>query len=180
MSQPMTTWKEIASYLGKSVRTVQRWERELAMPVHRPNLSNKNVVIVSCEDLNGWIKDQDVPPSPTRRTEEEKLRVRINDLEIENGRLRIQLQSATLDARCELLRESIQSQASRSAELSQTSARLQGTSNRLFYKSRVLRTRKPSSSSHAERDKGPGRCPAFRLLRGVVRLGVICHSEAQH
>ena len=28
-------WKEIAGFLGKGVRTVQRWERELGLPVHR-------------------------------------------------------------------------------------------------------------------------------------------------
>jgi hypothetical protein len=28
-------WKEIAAYLGKSVRTVQRWERDYGLPVHR-------------------------------------------------------------------------------------------------------------------------------------------------
>ena len=30
-------WKEIANYLGKGVRTVQRYERTLALPVRRPS-----------------------------------------------------------------------------------------------------------------------------------------------
>jgi hypothetical protein len=29
-------WKDIASYLDKGVRTVQRYERELGLPVHHP------------------------------------------------------------------------------------------------------------------------------------------------
>ena len=28
-------WKEIADYLGRNVRTCQRWERELKFPVYR-------------------------------------------------------------------------------------------------------------------------------------------------
>ena len=32
----LNSWKEIANYLGRGVRTVQRWERDLRLPVHRP------------------------------------------------------------------------------------------------------------------------------------------------
>ena len=28
-------WKEIAVFLGKGVRTVQRWERDHGLPIHR-------------------------------------------------------------------------------------------------------------------------------------------------
>ena len=31
----LDSWKEIASYLGRGIRTVQRWEREEGLPVHR-------------------------------------------------------------------------------------------------------------------------------------------------
>ena len=29
-------WKEIANYMGKGVRTVQRYERDMQLPIHRP------------------------------------------------------------------------------------------------------------------------------------------------
>jgi len=32
---PLTTWKEIAAYLGVTVRTAQKWEQERGLPVHR-------------------------------------------------------------------------------------------------------------------------------------------------
>jgi hypothetical protein len=32
---PLNSWKEIASYMGRGVRTVQRYERELHLPVGR-------------------------------------------------------------------------------------------------------------------------------------------------
>ena len=31
----LDSWKEIATYLGRGVRTAQRWEREEGLPVHR-------------------------------------------------------------------------------------------------------------------------------------------------
>src|ERR1700683_4235535 len=31
----LDSWKEIATYLGRDVTTVQRWERREGMPVHR-------------------------------------------------------------------------------------------------------------------------------------------------
>lgn len=34
-STRLNSWKEIATFLGRGVRTVQRWERELQLPVHR-------------------------------------------------------------------------------------------------------------------------------------------------
>ena len=31
----LDSWKEIAAYLGRDVRTVQRWERREGLPIHR-------------------------------------------------------------------------------------------------------------------------------------------------
>jgi hypothetical protein len=50
----LTSWKEIGAYLGKGVRTVQRWERELALPVRRPE-NGKHVVVAVSDDLDHWI-----------------------------------------------------------------------------------------------------------------------------
>jgi hypothetical protein len=52
------SWKEIAAYLGKGVRTVQRWENDLGLPVRRPNNSTKGVVCASTEDLDRWLAMQ--------------------------------------------------------------------------------------------------------------------------
>jgi hypothetical protein len=48
------SWKEIACYLGKGVRTVQRWERQFGLPVRRPNASNKGVVCALPDELDTW------------------------------------------------------------------------------------------------------------------------------
>lgn len=52
--QVFTSWKEIASYLGKSVRTVQRWEQELGLPVQRPHMKAKGTVRAYRTELDEW------------------------------------------------------------------------------------------------------------------------------
>src|SRR5512140_2466716 len=50
-----SSWKEIAAFLGKGVRTVQRWERTMGLPVRRPNGVASNVVVASESDLRRWM-----------------------------------------------------------------------------------------------------------------------------
>lgn len=47
------TWKEIANFFGKGVRTVQRWERERGMPVYRPG-DGSGLVIADPVQLRRW------------------------------------------------------------------------------------------------------------------------------
>jgi hypothetical protein len=54
----LTSWKEVASYLGKGVRTVQRWEVRLGMPVRRPNNSKSGIIQVSREELDRWLESR--------------------------------------------------------------------------------------------------------------------------
>jgi len=56
MSQEILTgWKDIASYLGKGVRTVQRYERGLGLPVRRPAGKSTGSVIATKAELGAWI-----------------------------------------------------------------------------------------------------------------------------
>jgi hypothetical protein len=51
----LSSWKDIAKHLDKSVRTVQRWEHRLGLPVRRPNgASRKNAVLVDRRELDAW------------------------------------------------------------------------------------------------------------------------------
>jgi len=54
----LASWKEIARYLGKGVRTVQRWEREAGLPVHRPTATatNKAPVLAYPAELDAWVR----------------------------------------------------------------------------------------------------------------------------
>jgi hypothetical protein len=51
----LSGWKDIATYLGKGVRTVQRYERELSLPVRRPAGKSAASVIATKAELDGWI-----------------------------------------------------------------------------------------------------------------------------
>ena len=51
----LNSWKEIAIYLGRGVRTVQRWEAELQLPVHRPRGKNRSAVMAFRAELNEWL-----------------------------------------------------------------------------------------------------------------------------
>jgi len=53
-SHLLTSWKEIAIFLGKGVRTAQRWERELQLPVRRPG-NGKHIVWAVTSELEDWI-----------------------------------------------------------------------------------------------------------------------------
>lgn len=54
------TWKEIASFLGASVRAVQMWEREAGLPVQRPPGSHGHVA-ADPEELRKWAAGRERP-----------------------------------------------------------------------------------------------------------------------
>ena len=51
----LRSWKEIACYLGSGVRTAQRWERELRLPVRRPCARARTSVMAFPEELEAWL-----------------------------------------------------------------------------------------------------------------------------
>lgn len=48
-------WKAIANHLGRGVRTVQRYERELGLPIRRPSGKSHGSVIATKAELDGWV-----------------------------------------------------------------------------------------------------------------------------
>ncbi len=55
VSKMLSSWKEIAHFFGKGVRTVQRWEKTLDLPIHRPPGAPSNVVLARTSDLEEWM-----------------------------------------------------------------------------------------------------------------------------
>jgi len=76
-------WKEIAGYLGCGVRTVQRWELELGLPIRRPRGKQPSNVFAVSDELDAWMNAAQI-----RVSEADRLRARITDLESEVARLR--------------------------------------------------------------------------------------------
>lgn len=69
-SEVLNSWKEVAAYLGRGVRTVQRWERELGLPVRRPRGKDRSAVIALKPELDHWL--QKTPNHETKRSSEFK------------------------------------------------------------------------------------------------------------
>lgn len=63
--QMLNSWKEIASFLDRGVRTVQRWERDLRLPVHRIGAGKRSPVFASVHELKFWIATSGVNSNHT-------------------------------------------------------------------------------------------------------------------
>ncbi len=50
----LDSWKEIAAYLNRSVRTVHRWEKDEGLPVHRHQHRELGSVFAYKAELDGW------------------------------------------------------------------------------------------------------------------------------
>src|SRR6476469_1458690 len=59
----LDSWKEIAEYLRRSVRTVRRWEAEERLPVHRHVHQNAGTVYAFRQELDLWLADRTPQPS---------------------------------------------------------------------------------------------------------------------
>jgi hypothetical protein len=60
----LQSWKEIAAYLKRGVRTAQRWERSAGLPVRRPRAGDiKNPVFAFPEEIEQWLHSR-----PSRRS----------------------------------------------------------------------------------------------------------------
>lgn len=61
MNTTLTSWKEIAAYLGKGVRTVQRWEQRFGLPVRRPS-ANSHIIFALPSELDAWVQRHQTAP----------------------------------------------------------------------------------------------------------------------
>lgn len=95
----LNSWKEIAAYLRRGVRTVQRWERDLNLPVRRPRNRRRSAVIALRSDIDSWLANRVVTNGETsqlpaiRNIDEriEFLQRRLSELEAESNRIREEL-----------------------------------------------------------------------------------------
>jgi hypothetical protein len=61
----LTGWKEVAALVGRSVRTVQRWEREMGLPVRRLKSCTRSIPYALRSELTAWLKECGIPPNST-------------------------------------------------------------------------------------------------------------------
>lgn len=74
----LDSWKEIAAYLGREVRTVQLWEKSEGLPVHRHQHGRQGSVYAFKSELDVWQKARRVspPPSPAASVPATRLHLR--------------------------------------------------------------------------------------------------------
>jgi hypothetical protein len=53
----LTSWKEIASYLGVNARTAQRWEG-LGLPIYRVTESQKTAILAYTDEIDHWLREK--------------------------------------------------------------------------------------------------------------------------
>jgi tetratricopeptide (TPR) repeat protein len=63
-NERLDSWKAIAAHFGRTVRTVQRWERENGLPVHRLLHNTSSSVYAFTQDLDDWLAKRE--PSPAQ------------------------------------------------------------------------------------------------------------------
>lgn len=63
----LNSWKEIASYVGRGVRTVQRWESECGMPIHRPRGHARSAVLAFSDEIDKWLRSDRNPEKAARQ-----------------------------------------------------------------------------------------------------------------
>src|SRR5512140_3141337 len=56
----LDSWKAIAQYLNKDIRTLQRWESDRNMPVHRIPGGDRPSVYALKSELNVWRGGRDI------------------------------------------------------------------------------------------------------------------------
>ncbi len=84
VNEVLSSWKEIASYLNRGVRTVQRWESMLGMPVHRPAKKSRSAVLAFRSELEQWLKNDTVAGEVNRsatRDDPPPPRITLSDLQ---------------------------------------------------------------------------------------------------
>jgi hypothetical protein len=58
-SDRLVGWKDISAYVGKAQRTVQRWEKDYQLPVHRLGREGGEIVFAFRAEIDTWLRGHD-------------------------------------------------------------------------------------------------------------------------
>ncbi len=100
----LTSWKEVASYIGKGVRTAQRWEKYDGLPIRR--IVGTSKIVVKREELDHWLKSQPTQNSGPQSKSIDLAQLSASVAEARNLRLQnVQLRNAVRGAMQQLIDE---------------------------------------------------------------------------
>lgn len=90
----LSGWKEIACYLGRGVRTVQRWEK-LGLPVRRPNAHLRSAVLTGTSEIDAWMRccGNGRPEAQRAESKYDLLAAMVEQLRSENQELRSEVEA---------------------------------------------------------------------------------------
>lgn len=63
-AEKLDSWKEIAAYLKRDIRTVQRWEKYEGLPAHRHQHAKKSTVYAYKSELDAWFRERQPRDDP--------------------------------------------------------------------------------------------------------------------
>jgi excisionase family DNA binding protein len=98
--QRLDSWKEIAAYLGRDLRTVRRWEEEKGLPVYRVPGGERRAVFAYSAEIDAWLTGQANNGSAGTRSEEDPADMPRGSIEALGGRRN--LTTGSLDIRSKL------------------------------------------------------------------------------
>jgi hypothetical protein len=52
----LQSWKEISAYMHRGIRTLQRWEKQYGLPIHRPSRHDRSAVFALIPELDEWMR----------------------------------------------------------------------------------------------------------------------------
>jgi TolB-like protein/lipopolysaccharide biosynthesis regulator YciM len=80
----LNSWKEIAAYLGRDARTVQLWEKQEELPIHRHTHQARASVYAYSAELDAWLKmrtaEKAVRGAPQTHGDEELRTARVSGM----------------------------------------------------------------------------------------------------
>lgn len=51
----LNSWKEISNYMGRGVRTIQRYEVQYGLPIRRPSGRSRSAVMATRAEIDAWV-----------------------------------------------------------------------------------------------------------------------------
>ncbi|MCX6595073.1 MAG: hypothetical protein NTV70_01745 [Acidobacteria bacterium] len=65
-AEKLESWKQIAGYLDRDIKTVQRWEHQEGLPIHRLLHTGHASVFAWRTELDAWMQSRQQGPEPLR------------------------------------------------------------------------------------------------------------------
>jgi len=81
----LDSWKEIAAYLRRSVRSAKRWEKEQQLPVHRHHHDKRDSVYAYGAELDGWWENRGAKLTDQNGVDDAASLPEMETLDVESG-----------------------------------------------------------------------------------------------